>query len=321
MKFSLQHSIRTVSIGALCIFQGACYLYAAKVTLVAPQSATPDRQAIVVQVFLDTEGQAVSGISGSFSFPQELFDVHSITLDSSAISLWVKQPSVLNEVSLDGRTRVSFEGIFPGGFSGVMSAYYQGAKPGFLFSVLLTPKHQGRGALMVDDLTLNAFSEDAHELLVNEVLVPITVPVLGKEVVVSHDVYTHVTSPTLSVSVNRSELVSRNAWYVSIYEREPKSAVEALYVAETGVYNPELLSSSEWKYATNPYVLLYQNRAKYIHVKVMYADKTYTIKTIAPVENSSSVTLLSRILLYIALVSTLFYFYASNYRTHKKKLT
>lgn len=319
MKFSLRHTIRVAGISALCIFQGAAYLYAAKVTLVAPQSATPDRQAIVVQVFLDTEGEAVSGISGAFSFPQDLFDVHSITLDSSVVSLWVKQPVVSNEVSLDGRTRVSFEGIFPGGFNGVMSAYYQGAKPGFLFSVLLTPKHEGKGAFMVDDLSLNTFSEDAHELAVSEVLVPIMVPTLGKEVASSHEALTRVTSPTLSVSVDRSELISRNAWYISVYEREPKSAIEKLYIAETSVYNPELLSPSEWKLATNPYILLYQKRTKYVHVKIVYADATYAIQTVAPVENSSSVLTLSRILVYIALAGLLFYLYASNYRAHSKK--
>ena len=58
-----------------------------------------------------------------------------------------------------------------------------------------------------------------------------------------------------------------------------------------------------------PYVLLFQDRTKYIHVKVVYSDHTYTLRTLPPVENSQSIPSMSRILLGIALLLLCVYFY------------
>jgi hypothetical protein len=78
--------------------------FAANITISAPEKAVSNRQPIVVQIFLDTGKDILSGISGDFSFPSEMFTISDITVEGSAVSLWVKQPHVSEEKYFDNRT-------------------------------------------------------------------------------------------------------------------------------------------------------------------------------------------------------------------------
>lgn len=279
--------------------------YAAKISISAPHDVPPIQQPITVLVFLDAESDMVSGVSGEFSFPSDLFTIESLSDDSSIVSLWVTPPSLSQDKYIDGRTHINFEGIFPGGYSGVRSPYYQGSKPGVLFAVNLIPKNKGQGTFVVDNLILNSFTADAKPLPVDSIFEEVHVPALA--MIASplvHPAY-EVVSKTLTAEVTRDVLVNRNAWYLVINEREQKSPIAKIYVAETNDYTAELVNEKNWRETSVPYVLLYQDRTKYIHTKVMYANNTYALVTVPPVENSHSISVLSRILISIIIVLSL----------------
>lgn len=304
-KKSIQYFITII--GSL-VMSISC-VYAAKITIDAPKSALGNRQPITVQLFLDANDDVVSGISGSFSFPADLFTIDSLSNQSSIVSLWVTQPAPSQEKYIDGRTHITFEGIFPGGYRGVRSPYYQGYKPGLLFSVTLIPKNKGQGTFVVDDLILNAYNQDATPLPIVSVIQDIRVPELTGPVVSSSNVLREITSKTLTAFITRDQLVNRNAWYLVVNDQEEKSPISQVYVVENDSYSASLVNDRRWRAVTTPYVLFYQDRTKYIHVKVLYANNTYALLTLPPVENSKSISGLSRILVSVIIVLSLLYFY------------
>lgn len=293
---------------------------AAKVTLLAPESAAQTGQPVTVQIFIDAEDDVLSGIAGNFSFPSDMFSLDAISLEDSVVSLWAVQPSLSEEKYLDNRTHLVFEGIFPGGYDGVRSPYYFNKKEGMLFSLTLLPKKKGKGVFLVDDISINAFNSDATPLVTTSASRLVTVPdLIPVKYGSSEATFMRVKSSTLSAFITRTSLVNNNAWYVVVNEREPISPIQKILIAETDDYDAEAVSESSWRSAKVPYVLLYQNRSKSTHIKVVYANHTYTTVTLPSVENFTSISYLSRILVGIGLVLALMYFYGKNIFTLFKK--
>ena len=285
------------------------YVTASSIVIESPDKALSNRQPIVVQVFLDQENNTLSGVSGNFSFPADLFSIESISVENSIVSLWVKQPSVSLEKYLDNRTHITFEGIFPGGYNGVRSPYYSGVKPGRIFYITLVPKNKGNGIFIVDNIEFHAFDQEASRLPSASIFKTIIVPDLLGDAPSISTAERGVYSKTLEAFITRDPLINNNAWYLVVNDREQKSAISDISVAEDDTYNGELVPDLTWKHASTPYVLFYQNRSKYVHVKVLYADHTYSLVTLLPVENSESIVITSRILVSVVVLLSLLYFY------------
>lgn len=292
---------------------------AAQIIIESAPQASSNRQPFVVRVFLDPEQDTLSGLAGNFSFPTDLFSIDSIATESSVVSLWVKQPEISEEKYLDNRTHITFEGIFPGGYNGVRSPGYSGTQPGILFSITLISKSKGVGSFVVDDIELNSYDANATPLSVASTIKTIHVPDLTVPPSASQKAVTQVTSPTLSALVTRDESINNNAWYLVINEREQKSAIAAIYVAETNDTNAFVVDSMRWRLAKSPFPLFYQDRSKYIHIKVVYSNNTYTTMTLQPVENYTRISLRSRILISILIMFLVMYFYGSKHLTTFRK--
>ena len=316
---SLNSFFKKIIVSFLWCYATLSFAYAAQITLQAPNKALANRQPIVVLVYLDPEQDTLSGLGGDFSFQSDMFTVSDISTENSVVSLWVKQPGQSEEKYLDNRTHVTFEGIFPGGHDGVRSPYYQGKRPGILFSVTLIPKNKGAGTLLIDDITLNRFNSSATPIPTTNVIHSIVVPELLPVASPQTGAMIRVKSPTLTAFVTRTPLVDNNAWYLVVNEREGKSAIQEILVAETDDYNGELVDENKWHTAKNPYILFYQDRSKFIHVKIIYSNSTYTTFTLLPVENSTSILTISRILVGIVIVLSLMYFYVKSFFISLKK--
>ena len=115
-------------------------------------------------------------------------------------------------------------------------------------------------------------------------------------------------------------LVNNNAWYLMINELEQKSSIKKIYVSESEDATAPEVTSSLWREIVIPYILLDQHRSHYVHIKILYSDSSYTIQSLPPVENSSNIWHVSRILLGISVVLLLLYMHAKNlFTTFTKK--
>ncbi len=313
--------LRKLSIIIAIFFATSAFASAAKLTILAPSRASNTSDPVIVQVMLDPETDTVSGISGSFSYPSDLFDLHSISTNGSVVSPWVLYPKV-EDGYLDGNSHINFEGIFAGGFGGTISAYYSGQKMGNVFTVILLPKQQGLGTFTIDDIVVNSFNERATPLPVSSVYASILVPDLISNAILPGKVIKEVSPESLSVHVERSDLVYRNAWYVTVYDSEPKSAIENIFIIEASDASSVSSSDKRWKKITPPHILFYQDRTKFVHIKVEYSNGAYAFKTIAPVENLQVSRTISRILssvLFLSLFYVLYVYFKNHVRFFSKK--
>ncbi len=291
------------------------FVEAASISIDAPAQTSTRRQPFIVQIYVDSDKDTISGFSGDFSFDSDLFLVSNISIDNTVVPLWIKQPTVSKEIYLDGRTHVTFEGIFPGGYSGVRSPYYQGLRQGRMFSVVLIPKNKGKGTFVVDNIILNSFDSEATPLKTTSSIKSITVPDQVGDLTIPIRVPVEIQDNSLTAFITRDQLVNNNAWYLVINEDESKSAIESIYVAETDDRVADAVSQSMWRKAANQYILRYQNRTKYIHIKVIYSDNTYALTTLPPVENSHRIPVASRILIGVAIALLVLYFYGKLFFT------
>lgn len=287
-------------------------VYAASVSIDAPKRALSNRQPFVVSVYLNPEDNTISGISGSFSFPENLFVVDHISNENSIVPLWINQPAISEEKYFDNRVHINFEGIFPGGFDGVRSPYYKGKNKGSIFSVTLIPKDKGAAALLVDDLVVNAFTSDARPIPVESAVATIVVPELNDAIPTQPSALTRIKNQNLSAQITQDPLVNNNAWYVVVHDDNEKASIQKIQIAETDDYNGERVEEGSWRTVKMPYVLLYQDRSKFVNVKVTYTDNTYTTTTLAPVENSHSISTVSRILVSVIALLFALYFYGKS---------
>lgn len=304
MKTKLQQSLATLALFIVT----STFVQAAKLNIVAPSRANNTSDPVIVQVTLDPEKDIISGVSGNLSYPTNLFQLHSVSTDGSVVSPWVIYPKV-EEGYIDGRTHITFEGIFAGGFGGVKSAYYSGEKTGTMFTVILLPVQQGVGTISLDNITLNSFDERATPLSVRAVHSSIVVPDLISNAILPGKVVKEVSPESLSVFIEKSELIHRNAWYITVYDSEPKSAIENIFIVETNEASKISSDDKRWKKITPPHILFYQDRGKFVHVKVEYSNGAYAFKTVAPVENLQLSQTISRILRGVLLLSLLYVLY------------
>ena len=287
---------------------------AAKLIIDAPSSATVSATPIVVSVFVDPEDTPISALSGNLSFSSKLFDIEDISTQSSIVSIWIMRPQISSEEYFDSRTHVSFEGIIPGGFSGVRSPYYGGGRSGIVFTVTLLPKTKGLGNILIDGVELHAYDSNGTLLSTESLNKDITVPELISSPLKGDKGLTLATSDTLTATLARDPLIASNSWYLTVNDDESIRPIDHIEVVESSEYNPLYVRSYEWSTMTNPYVLLYQSRVKYIHAKVIYENNTYAFKTIPPVENSQTNSNISLILLIVTIALFVLYRYGKNFK-------
>lgn len=287
------------------------YVFSARVYMEGGNNASSNRNPMSVQVFIDAEGDKLSSVSGSFSFPADLFDVKTISTENSVVPVWITSPSVSLDKNYDLRTHIYFSGIIPGGFSGVRSPYYDGLRPGVLFTILLIPKNSGKGTFLLDNIEAHAFDPKGTLLKSTGDIQPITVPNLIKETPLYNKNYKEIIDNNLTILVNKNNFIDNNAWYLYVHEDGSVRSIDHIEVSESSEYDPYQINDFNWKTITIPYILFNQSRNVYLHIKVFFTDDTYTIKTVSPVENLPAYSYLSRIIIIISIVALSLYFYAT----------
>ncbi len=293
--------------------------YAARMYMESPSVASSNRESFVITIFLDPDHATISGLSGDFSFPTDLFDVKTISTQNGLVPLWAVQPQVSKEKYFDQRTHIIFEGIVPGGFDGVRTVYDTRLHAGIVFTVILTPKNKGQGELSLTDIELHAFDSNATYIPSKEDRKMIIVPPLSGGEIIQDMSLRLGTSKTIMFDILKNDLVNNGAPYVYVHDTNPSRTIAYIEIAETDEYDPVHVSKRYWHRVDNPYSLIYTSQTKYIHAKIVYTDNTYVFKTIAPVENSHSIVTISRILVYIVVSISLIYFYGKKLFESRKK--
>jgi hypothetical protein len=260
------------------------------------------------EVVLDPEGESINALAGSISFPSNLFDPNSISTIGSVVSLWITSPTFVNEFNiLNSRSQIAFEGVMPGGFSGVRSPYYKGMHPGVLFTFTLDPKASGEALLLPEniDVRLNDGAGTKIPVRTDDLTLYIAQSQISSKKnnssIINTTINTEAKEHTLDAYVTHDEGVDNDKWILVIEDDATRHTILSYKVAESTSYEDTDVNFYEWREATSPYILTSQSRNRFIHVKAIYADGTYNTIIISPVENISDDSNTWRILVSIVI--------------------
>ena len=242
--------------------------------LVSTVSEVGVGQEFQIDLILDAGSQDINAAQGKIIFPKNLLELKEIADGNSIINLWVEKPRYVDD-------RIVFSGVIPGGFSGVLSPYYKGGKPGKVFSLVLKAKSEGYGSIEI---------KDANILLNDGQGTPTKTTILNFQFSISKQTPdTKLQVPSLkdadppeqfSPEVFRDPNIFSGKWFLVFVAQDKVSGVEHYEIQETLFQEP---SKNRWQTAQSPYVLKDQNRASYIFVKAIDRAGNERIVAAAPV--------------------------------------
>lgn len=244
-------------------------------------------QQFQVDLLLDAEGESLNAIEGKIVFP-DILELKNIYDGDSIISLWVEKPSLNSKFY--PLNSVFFSGIIPGGFRGVLSPYWQGLKPGKVFSLIFEAKNPGAGTIEAKDVRTLLNDGKGTETGVKTSNYPSDSA--GGQFLISKQIPIRRfggQTPTLETKdgeppesfrpeIIRDPNVSDNKWFLVFAAQDKGTGIERYEILEKKEYrirnlgpSPEsyILHSKSWIKAESPYILNDQKLRSYIYVKAV----------------------------------------------------
>jgi hypothetical protein len=251
---------------------------AAKLEIISPVEEFGLDKEFQVDVILDTEGQSINAIEGRILFPLDLLDLEEIKDGDSIVNLWLERPSIKTE------NLIIFSGVIPGGFEGVLSPYYEGYRPGKVFSLIFVTKSLGEGTIEAKDLkallhdglgtpaktSISHFSFKIQEKVKEEALIEKLEdndPSESFEPIIAQDPQVFDGKYFL---VFATQDKGSGILHYEILEEEPRGSVWGLVKKE------------KWQVGESPYVLKDQKLKSHIYVKAIDRAGNERIATLAP---------------------------------------
>ncbi len=262
MKTILLHTVLGFAVFALSFLSIPQNGYAAGIATEVSTSTVRTGERFSVDVLFDAEGESINAIEGRISFPKSSVKFIEVYGQDSVINLWILSPR------LDGEGSIVWSGIIPGGFEGVLSPYYEGARSGKLFSLVFEALQPSEPAFSVSNI--RALKDDG----------------------IGTAAYVHSSGSSLSISgfiapdngTSASELKDEippsvftphiaqdaslfdGAWFLAFTAQDKETGVAGYAVYETK-FKRDAVPENKWQNAESPYLLTDQSRKSYIHIR------------------------------------------------------
>jgi len=233
-------------------------------------------QEFQIDLMIDPKGKEINAVAGSIILPLDLLEVVEIRDGSSILTLWVEKP-----VLRDGK--ISFVGIVPGGFIGILGPY-EGAKPGKILGIVLKAKNPGQGEVIMENVqvlqhdglgTPAQFKISNFEFLISK-QIPITqIPIIE----------TDITPPEpFTPEIAQHPELFEGKYFLAFSTMDKNSGISHYEVKETkrGVFGIEYLVFRKWHRAESPYLLKDQGLRSYIYVKAVDRAGNERIEVVEP---------------------------------------
>ncbi len=220
-------------------------------------------QEFSVDLMLNAAGSDINAVAGRIVFPSDSLFLEKIYDGGSIVTLWVKAPVQETDKS------VSFSGIIPGGFNGVLEPYSDIKHPGRILTLIFKTKAAGQGVISLQDveLLLNDGRGTKSEHIaadLNWQAAENTVPESQTAAVspIEDGDAPEIFSPQL---VQDPSLFS-GQWFLSFAATDAKSGIDRYEIQESLSSAP---AADGWQIAASPYLLQDQARRHYIFIKAI----------------------------------------------------
>ncbi len=255
---------------------------------------------VTLPLMLNTEGEAVNALEVAFRVPSELSFVDAMT-GSSVVPTWVELPHTENNV-------VTFSGIIPGGFDGVIDPFKGEAKlPGLVAYITFKTSAREGISNLVGERGTRAYSNDGSGTELPLAFTPFTFTI-KKGAVFASPIAKDETPPLpFEVELAQDPNIFDGNYFIAFVAQDKESGISYYEVKE---------GANDFVKATSPYELTRQTLGVPIVVKAVDKAGNIRLATIEPGASLPSGKATSYIL-YIALgVLVLFIIFRKKLITH-----
>lgn len=289
--------IKIIFFSSLILIFGYKSIYAASVFVTQNEKSG----LIIVDVMLDSKDQSVNAVSGSLSFDSSVLGNPSIHTQDSIINNWITGPT-LDELHDTNSQTISWSGIIPGGFAGVLSPFYEGVKPGRLFQVVFTPLVKTQTTISVKNLDVRANDGEATAIPVPNISITFDINYSSANV----DSSVPLDSKNLHASVGQDKSIFNNRFFLAFYDSVDSGSVDHYEILETTFSSSTISSGDGWQKVTSPTLLLDQERNSYIHLRAIGKDGSIAYLIINPSPTISKSKNVFRYVIIIIIILMLF---------------
>jgi hypothetical protein len=221
-------------------------------------------QEFQVDLMLDPQGKKINVVAATLSFSEDLLDIVEIGDGSSILTLWVEKP-VLQE------GKISFAGMAPGGFIGILGPY-KGAQPGKILEIGLRGKSPGQGGINI---------EEAQVLLHDGKGTPAEFSISNFQFSIKEDMEFVPVEPepdtippeSFTPEIARHPDLFDGKYFLVFSTTDKQTGVDYFEVKE---------GKRDWERAESPYLLEDQDLRSYIYVKAVDRAGNERMEVIEP---------------------------------------
>lgn len=269
----MKNKFKIIIIFFIFYFLFSSHANAAILNLVSPVSEIGINQQFQVDLMLDAEGQNVNAVEGNIIFQKNLLEIKEIYIGSSIVNFWVEKPQIGAEPARGINAEIKFSGIIPGGFSGVLSPYYKGEKPGKVFSVVFAAKKEGSGAVEIRDakVLLNDGQGTQASLAISNFKFQVSSLIQDTKYQIPDTIIKDTDPPELfTPEIANDPNVFDGHWFLVFAAQDKISGIDGYFVHETTQKKDiTQINTNDWIAAKSPYLLTDQKLRSYIYVKAV----------------------------------------------------
>ena len=267
--------------------------WAARLYLVHQPDAPSLGDNVTVSLMLDPQGSAVNAAEATIAFDGPV-NLQTMRDADSIVGQWIARDAT---TTANTANVVTVSGIIPGGYSGNLSAYWEGERPGKIIDFVFRANGDGNASFAIKNASvlLNDGKGTAAPVQVTGDSVVVGMPPASGGAtqeksytpvdVIPPDVFTPV--------IGRDPLVFNGNYFVSFATRDNDTGVADYAVAESPrSVNASGYASLPWRPATSPYQLADQSLQSYVYVKAIDGAGNMRVAVLPPTASFSTVNYL-----------------------------
>ena len=229
-------------------------------------------QEFQVDLMLDPQGKEINAVAATLSFLENLVEVVEIRDGSSILTFWVEK-SALHE------GKISFAGIVPGGFVGIIGPF-EGARPGKVLEVVLKAISVGSGEIVTQESEI--FLHDGLGTKVETTVGNFQFSIAEDIEVVSTERTQDTTPPESFILEITQHPEMFDDQYFLVFSTTDKDSGIAYYAIHESKRARRQIDVNEWIIIESPYLLQDQGLRSYIYVKVVDRAGNERIEVLEP---------------------------------------
>lgn len=216
-------------------------------------------QEFIIHLMINTQEETINALEGKIIFPDDILKLKDIQEGGSIISLWIDKPFLENN-------EITFSGIIPAGFSGIMQPYQENdLLPGEIISLIFVSQQKGEGNINFKDGKI--LLHDGKGTPVKFINSNFKFTIQEDIEVVPLEYISDITLPEIFEPeiIQNNDIFDGN-YFLIFNTQDKESGIDYYAVFES---KRKKKSINDWMVTESPYILKDQSLKSYIYVKAV----------------------------------------------------